>query len=68
MNKFLLLFATLMPSLARAAENEPFMYQNGKIYVVVGVLLIIFLGISFFLWRLDKRIGRLEQDEQHQKP
>lgn len=67
MKRFLPLIALFMPVLAAAAETEPFMYQNGKIYVVVGVLLIIFLGISLFLWRLDKRIGRFEKDEKPHK-
>ena len=40
--------------------NELFR-SNGKIYVIVGVLLIIFTGIIIFLIALDRKIGRLEQ-------
>jgi hypothetical protein len=42
------------------AVNE-FFRSNGKINVVIGVLLIIFLGIVIFLISLDRRISRLER-------
>ena len=35
--------------------------QNGKIYVVVAVLLIIFAGIIIFLMGMDKKISKLEK-------
>jgi len=38
------------------------MRQNGKIYVVVAVILTIFAGIIFYLIRLDKKITVLEKD------
>ena len=37
--------------------------QNGKIYVVVIVLSVIFIGIVVYLVRLDRRIGRLEKEK-----
>lgn len=37
------------------------MRADGKIYVVVAVLLIILLGLLFYLIRLDMRIGRMEK-------
>lgn len=39
---------------------------EGKIYVVVGVLVIIFLGILIYLIMTDRRIGKLEQRENEQ--
>jgi uncharacterized membrane protein len=44
--------------------NELFR-SNGKIYVIVGVLLIIFIGIVIFLIALDRKIGKLEQRENN---
>ncbi|MEM6398007.1 MAG: CcmD family protein [Bacteroidota bacterium] len=41
-----------------------FMRSLGKIYVVVGVIVIIFLGLVFYLWRLDRRLTKLE-DQNH---
>ena len=40
---------------------DDFMRSTGKIYVVVGVLLIIFIGILAFLFRLEQKIKHLEK-------
>ena len=54
---------TLLPLLAVANEGGDFFDNIGKIYVVVGVLLILFLAIVLFLIRLERRIARLEEEE-----
>lgn len=36
--------------------------SNGKIYVVVAVILTIFAGIILYLVRIDKKMSRLEQE------
>ena len=36
--------------------------EDGKIYVVVVVLLILFIGIASYLWIIDKKIARLENE------
>jgi tRNA(Phe) wybutosine-synthesizing methylase Tyw3 len=41
-------------------EMADALQQNGKIYVVVAVLLIIFAGIIVFLMGMDKKISRME--------
>jgi CcmD family protein len=38
------------------------MRSNGKIYVVVAVMLIIFAGIILYLIRLDRKISKLEKN------
>jgi CcmD family protein len=43
-------------------EMADVLYQNGKIYLVVLVLLTIFAGIIFYLVRLDKKISKLEKE------
>ena len=40
------------------------MRSNGKIYVVVTVLLIILFGLLGYLFRLDRRISRLEKESK----
>ena len=35
---------------------------NGKIYVVVAVLIVILLGLFLYLARLDRKITRLEKE------
>ncbi|HEV2353783.1 MAG TPA: CcmD family protein [Puia sp.] len=37
---------------------------NGKIYVVIAVLVTIFLGFIAYVIRLDRKIGRLEKDSK----
>ena len=43
--------------------NE-FFRSNDKIYVVVGILVIIFIGIVLFLISLDRKIGKLEKNDK----
>jgi len=56
--------SVLLPliSFAQNADVEmaDFMHENGKIYVVIGVLLIIFLIIIGFLMYIEKRLRDLE--------
>jgi len=40
------------------------MRSNGKIYVVVTVVLIILLGLFLYLVRLDRKITRLEKEKK----
>ena len=42
-------------------EMANLMRSNGKIYVVVTVISIIFLGIIFFLIRIDSKIRKIEK-------
>ena len=35
--------------------------ENGKIYVVVAVVVIIFAGLFVYLISLDKKVSRLEK-------
>ncbi len=39
------------------------MRSNGKIYVVVTVLLIILTGIFIYLFQLDRKISRMEKNK-----
>ncbi len=50
------------------AESTDFMRSIGKIYVVVAVIVIVFLGIVVFLVRLDRKLTKLEsQIKEHGK-
>ena len=42
-------------------EMDDLLRQNGKIYVVVTVIGIIFTGIIIYLVMLDRKISRLEK-------
>ena len=60
--------AVLLHLMALAQETDTVemadaMRENGKIYVVVAVILTIFAGIIIYLVRLDRKISRLEKDK-----
>jgi hypothetical protein len=40
------------------------MRSNGKIYVVIAVILTILGGLILYLVRLDKKISRLEKSDR----
>lgn len=46
--------------LAQPVEMATKLRSEGKIYVVVGVMLIIFLGVAVYLFSLDRRIRKIE--------
>ncbi len=48
-------------------NQEDFFSQIGKIYVVVGVLVLIFVGIVFYMITLDRKLSRLEKELENQK-
>ncbi|HCP41729.1 MAG TPA: CcmD family protein [Cryomorphaceae bacterium] len=56
------LFAALEPFQA-LAQTDNVMYTEGKIYVVVAVITIIFLGLAGFLYRMDRKISALENEK-----
>lgn len=47
---------------SKNVEMADVMRSNGKIYVVVGVLLMIFLGVIFYLVSIDRKINRIEKE------
>jgi CcmD family protein len=51
-------------TLSAQPESADFMRSTGKIYVVIAVLCIIFIGIVIFLINLDRKLQRLEKDNQ----
>ncbi len=46
----------------QAVEMATGLYQSGKIYVVVTVVSIIFIGIVTYLIMLDRKISKLEKE------
>ncbi|MCS7028093.1 MAG: CcmD family protein [Bacteroidia bacterium] len=56
-----LLFLLLQANIPEEAKG---FYQAGKIYVVVGVILIIFAGIIVYLIRLEQKIKRIEKEHE----
>jgi hypothetical protein len=45
---------------AAEIEMADALHQNGKIYVVVAVVLIIFAGLVWYMIGIDRRLRRIE--------
>ena len=65
--KLILLFALTLISIAGFAQEKKVemadvMRSNGRIYVVVAVVLFILIGLILYVWRLDRKISKLEKN------
>jgi K+-transporting ATPase A subunit len=60
---FFLLLATVFSSVAMAQEPEmaDTMRSEGKIYVVVSIVLVVVVGLIVYLFLLDRKVTRLEE-------
>ena len=47
--------------LAHSVEMADLMRSSGKIYIVVAVIAIIFIGLMAYLYRIDQRVKKLEK-------
>lgn len=58
----------LMCSFAQANESGVEMAtglrSSGKIYVVVLVLVILFVGLAIYLFSIDRKISKLEKEHK----
>lgn len=56
----------MAPALLRAQEPEMAdgLRAEGKIYVLVAIILVILAGLIYFVLRLDNKISRLEREVQ----
>ena len=57
---FTLLFFSFFAN-AQEVEMADVMKENGKIYVVIAVILTILAGLVLYLVRLDRKISKLEK-------
>jgi uncharacterized membrane protein YfbV (UPF0208 family) len=65
--KITLLFVAMMPFVSiftqeKQAQMADTMRSNGRIYVVVAVVLTILTGLILYIFRLDRKITKLEKD------
>lgn len=63
----MLVFGMFTSLVVSAQEAEPqmadIMRSNGKIYVVVAVCLTILLGLFLYVYLIDRKISRLENNK-----
>jgi Zn-dependent protease with chaperone function len=57
----MLLFLTTTLFARQDVEMADSMRSEGKIYVVVGIILIIVVGLVAYLFMLDRRIRKMEE-------
>lgn len=58
------LFILMFLSAAASAQGKDLMRDNGRIYVVVAVMVTILLGLILYLVRLDRKMGKLEKENR----
>ena len=59
----LIAFFCFFPASAAVTMAEQ-MRSDGRIYVVIAVMLTILFGIVLYLYRMDRKLGRLEKLDQ----
>ncbi len=60
------LFLCFVPAVVHAqdADMADGMRAEGKIYVLVAIILVILAGLFYFLLRLDNKLTRLERSTE----
>jgi len=58
----LMLHASLLFAQDKKTEMADLMRSNGRIYVVVAVMLTILTGLVLYVVRLDRKISKLEKE------
>ena len=71
MKKIFSLFIMLFVSMAMRAQDgnqkvqmADTMRSNGRIYVVVAVILTILIGLILYVLRIDRKISKLEKENK----
>ncbi|MFT4739070.1 MAG: cytochrome c biogenesis protein CcdA [Paraglaciecola sp.] len=66
MNKLLVILLLFLSSFSVSAQSDVAMADGlrseGKIYIVVAVVLIILIGVFVQLFRIEKKVKKLEDE------
>jgi len=68
MKKIILLLCIILQSIqtfsqeSNSVEMATGLRSSGKIYVVVAVISVIFIGIAAYLFTIDKRLKKIERE------
>jgi len=57
------IFIGLVANAQEKVEMADGLRSEGKIYVVVAVMLVIFITVAIYLFTIDRRIKKLENDK-----
>ena len=58
----LILSSMSLVSFADVEESRDLFFRSGKYFVVVGVLVILFIGLFTYIFRLDRKVSDLEKE------
>ena len=65
-SKLALLVVTVLIPMTSQAQQEvemaDVMRSNGKIYVIVGIILIVLTGLFVYLFTVDRKLSKIERD------
>ena len=56
-------FFTVRAQQAQAVEMADAMRSSGKIYVVIGTIVIVFAGLAVYLFSIDRRLKKIEKEK-----
>jgi len=59
----LLLLLGYVSAFAQSPEMDTALRSSGKIYVVVVVLTVIFIGLAIYLFSIDRRLKKIEKEK-----
>ncbi|MES2809686.1 MAG: CcmD family protein [Bacteroidota bacterium] len=59
----LLNFVTAFAQDPSSVEMADLFRSSGKIYVVIGTIVIIFIGLAIYLFAIDRRLKKIEKEK-----
>jgi CcmD family protein len=59
----LLCFVAVKAQEAQPVEMADKMRSEGKIYVVIGTIVIVFAGLAIYLFSIDRRLKKIEKEK-----
>lgn len=59
----LLSFTTLFAQQNQPVEMADVMRSSGRIYVVIAIIVIIFVGLAIYLFSIDRRLKKIEKEK-----
>jgi len=62
--KIVSIFILCLAAIGQLSAKDPIdvaIHSSGKIYLVVGTLAVIFIGIAIYLFSIDRNLSKIEK-------
>ncbi|MFA6248874.1 MAG: CcmD family protein [Mucilaginibacter sp.] len=59
----MLCFVAVKAQNGQDVEMADAMRSSGKIYVVIGTIVIVFTGLAIYLFSIDRRLKKIEKEK-----